>query len=58
MRSENVPDSGHDKVNRKRIRDLLTRSHYNVTLRRGGDVPQRRYWLLNLGFTGEIDETY
>ena len=40
MRRGNLPDGGHDKVTRKRSRDLLTRRCYNVTLRRGGEVPQ------------------
>ena len=43
MRRGNLPDGGHDKITWKRIRDLLTRRRDNVTLRRGGDVPQRRY---------------
>ena len=40
MRRGNLPDGGHDKITWKRIRDLLTRRRDNVTLRRGGDVPQ------------------
>ena len=36
---ENLSDGGHDKIIWKRIRDLLTRRPDNVTLRRGGDVP-------------------
>ena len=40
MRHGNLPDGGHDKITWKRIRDLLTRRRDNVTLRRGGDVPQ------------------
>ena len=36
---ENLSDGGHDKIIWKQIRDLLTRRLDNVTLRRGGDVP-------------------
>ena len=42
MRRGNLPHGGHDKVTWKRSRDLLTKCHDNVTLRRGGDMPQRR----------------
>ena len=49
MRRANLPDGGHD---------LLTRLHDNVTPRRGGDVPQRRYWVFHLVLTGEVVETY
>ena len=41
MRCGNLPDGGHDKVTLKRSRVLLTRRCDNITLRRGGDVPQR-----------------
>ena len=40
MRRGNLPDGGHDKVIRKRSRDLLTRRRDNVTVTRVGDVPQ------------------
>ena len=30
---------------------IETRRHNNVTPRRGGDVPQSRYWVFNLGVT-------
>ena len=43
MRRENLPDWAHDKETWKGSRDLLTRHHNNVTLRSGGNVPQRRY---------------
>ena len=58
MRRENLPDGGHDKITWKRIRDLLTRHRNNVTLRPDRDVPQRRYWVLNLGLTGDVVDTY
>ena len=35
-----------------------TRGRGNVTLRRGGDVPQRRYWVFHLGVTEDVVETY
>ena len=35
-----------------------TRRRDNVTLRRGGDVPQRRYWVFHLGIAGDIVEMY
>ena len=41
-----------------RFRDLLTRRWENVTPRRGGDVPQQRYWVFYLGITGDLVETY
>ena len=37
---------------------LITRCRYKVTLRRGGDVPQRRHWVFHLGLTGDVVETY
>ena len=40
------------------MRDLITMRRDNVTLRRGGDVPQRRYWVFHLGLTGEVVESY
>ena len=43
MRRENLPDCAYDKVTWKRSRDLVTTHRNNVTLRRGGDVTQRRY---------------
>ena len=54
----NLSDGGHDKVTWKRIRDLLTRCRDNVTLTRGGDVPQPRYWVFHLGLTGDVVDTY
>ena len=39
----NLPDGGHDKAT-----SLLTRGRDNVTPRRGGDIPQRRYWVFYL----------
>ena len=58
MRRESLPDWAHDKVTWKRSTDLLTRRRNNVTLRCGGHVPQRRYWVFHLGLTGDIVETY
>ena len=59
MRRENLPAGGHDKVIAKRSRDRReTRRCDNVTLRRGGDVPQRRFWVFHLGVTGNIVVTY
>ena len=58
MRHGNLPDGGHDKVTWKRSRDPLTRRRENVTQRRGGDVPQQRYWVFHLGVTGDVVETY
>ena len=57
MRRGNLHDWGNNKVTWKRIRDLLTRRRNNVTLRRGGDVPQRRYWVFHLGLTGDVIDT-
>ena len=57
MRRGNLPDGGHDKITWKSIRDLLTRRRDNVTLRSGGDVPQRPYWVFHLGLTGEVVES-
>ena len=37
-------------------RDLLTRRRENVTRRRGGDVPQERFWVFCLGLTGGVVE--
>ena len=37
---------------------LETRPRDNVTPRRGGDVPQRRYWVFYLGVTEDVVETY
>ena len=39
MRRGDLSDGGHDKITWKRIGDLLTRRRDNVTVRRGGDVP-------------------
>ena len=58
MKRENLSDGGQDKITWKRIRYLLTRRSDNVTLRRGGDVPQRRYWVLHLELTGGVVDTY
>ena len=58
MKRGNLSDGGHDKITWKRIRDLITRRPDNVTLRRGGDVPQRRYWVFHLGLTGDVVDTY
>ena len=58
MRRENLPDWAHDKVTWKRSRDLLTRRRNNVTLIRGGDVPQQRYWVFNLGLKGDVAKMY
>ena len=35
-----------------------TRLCDNATPERGGDVPQRRYWVFHLGVTGDVVETY
>ena len=43
MRRLNLPDRRHDLVTLKRGRGLQTRRRENTTLRRSGDVPQRRY---------------
>ena len=58
MRRGNLPDGGQDKITWKSIRDLLTMRRDNVTVRSGGDVPQRRYWVFHLGLTGEVVESY
>ena len=58
MKRRNLSDEGHDKITWKRIRDLIARRPDNVTLRRGGDVPQRRYWVFHLGLTGDVVNTY
>ena len=58
MRRGNLPDGDNDKVSSKGSRDLLTRRRNNVTLRHGGDVPQRRYWVFHLGLPGDVVETY
>ena len=58
MRRGNLPDGVHGKVISKRSRDLLIRRRDNLTLRRGGDVPPRRYWVFHLGLTGDVVETY
>ena len=47
----NLPVGGHNKVTLTRSGDLLTSHRYNVTLRRGGDVPLRRHWMFHLGLT-------
>ena len=49
MGSVNLLVGGHDKVTLRNIRDLLTKRRDNVTLGRGGDVPQRHHWVLHLG---------
>ena len=38
-------------------RDLRIRLCENVTPRRGGDVPQQRFWVFYLGLTGEVVKT-
>ena len=58
MRRENLPDWAHDRVTWKRSRVLLTRRRNNITLRRGGLVPQWPYWVFHLGLTGNVVETY
>ena len=58
MRRGNLPGGGHDKVTWKRSRELLTRRRDNVSLRRGGDVPQWRYWVFHLGLTWDVVGTY
>ena len=55
MRHGNLPDGGHDKVTWKCSRDLLTRLGNNVTPKRGGDVPKRRYWVFHCFW--ELQET-
>ena len=37
---------------------LETRPRDNATPRRGGDVPQRRYWVFHLEVTEDVVETY
>ena len=58
MRPRNVPDRGYDKVISMCSRDLLTRRCENLTPRRGGDVPQQRFWVFYLGLRGDVVETY
>ena len=60
MRRETLPDGGHVKVISKTILETLveTRRRDNVTPKRGGDVPQQRYWVFHLGVTGVVIETY
>ena len=58
MKRGNLSDGGHDKITWKSIRDLITRCRNNVTLRRGRDLPQRRYWVFHLGLTGDVVDTY
>ena len=58
MRLENLPDGGHGKViwSRERRGDGTRKeTRDNVTPRRGGDVPERRYWVFHLGVT---EDTY
>ena len=59
MRRESLPDGGHVKVISKTILETLveTRRRDNVTPKRGGDVPQQRYWVFHLGVTGDVVET-
>ena len=57
MRPRNLPDRGYDKVISMCSRDLLTRRCENVTPRRGGDVPQQRFWVFSLGLRGDVVET-
>ena len=38
-------------------RDLLTRRGESVTPRRGGDIPQQRFWVFYLGLTRDVVET-
>ena len=60
MRRESLPDGGHVKVISKTILETLveTRHRDNVTPKRGGDVPQQRYWVFHLGVTRVVVETY
>ena len=37
--------------------DLLTRRRENLTPRRGGDIPQQRFWVFYLGLTIDVVET-
>ena len=57
MKSSNLPDGGCDKVIWMCSRDLLTRRRESVTSRRGGDVPQQRFWAFYLGLIGDVVET-
>ena len=58
MGSVNLLVGGHDKVTLRNIRDLLTKRRDNVTLGRGGDVPQRHHWVLHSGLASDVVETY
>ena len=58
MRRGNLPDRGHDKVTGKPSRDLLTKFRDNGTMKRGGDVSQRYYWLFHIGYTGDVVKIY
>ena len=58
MRRGNLPDEDNDKITWKRSRDLLTRRCNKTTLRLGGDVLQRHFWLFHLGLTRDVVETY
>ena len=59
MRRENLLYGGHDKViwrrSRNRSRDKRPN---NVTLRRGGGVPQQRYLVYYLRVIGDVVETH
>ena len=58
MRFGNLLDGGYyDKVIWMCSRDLLTRCCENVTPRRGGDIPQQRFWAFYLGLTRDVIET-
>ena len=57
MRPRNLPDGDYDKVIWIYSKDLLTRRRENVTPRRGGDVPQQRFWVFYLGLTRDVVET-
>ena len=58
MRRGNLPDGGHEKLENVVETVVETRRRDNVTTKRGGDVPQRRYWVFHLGITGDVVETY
>ena len=58
MRRGNLPGGGHNKVTWKRSRDLPTRCRSNVSLRRGGDVPQWCYLVFHLGLIEDVAGTY
>ena len=58
IRRGNIPDGGYDKAIWKHSRELLIRRRKNATLRRGGEVPQWRYWVSHLGLTWDVVETY